>query len=390
MLLDIRTLVILSAIMPLGMGILMAVYLFQRKVYPGFERWTMSNFVFSLGFFSLSLRGYIPDFITVILSNSLLVYCEILVFEGIQRFFGRRAFDPVNYLILTVYILVQSYFTYITPNINSRIFWICLVLSILILRSGVALLHSTIPRLERTTRSAAFIFLVTGIIPFLRAMHVLFQHNQIDLMDDELSAWANVVIVTAVMIWDFQYFFLTSARLEMELSQSHEEITQRANTDYLTKLHNRQYFMERGEVEFERSKRENQPIAILFIDVDDLKTINDRFGHAAGDRAVQQTAQILKNEVRPYDLAARFGGDEFVMLICNVNKEQAALIAERIRALAEQAPISPNQQTTYIRLSLGVAAASPQDVQLDQVLQRADSALYRAKSEGRNRVAVSN
>lgn len=389
MLLDIRTLVIISAIMPLGMGTLMAMYLFNRKVYPGFGRWVLSNFIFSLGFFSLSLRNIVPDFVAIILSNSFMVYSEILVFEGIQRFYGKRAFDLFNYLTLIIYILVQSYFTYIIPNVNARIIWIGLVLSILITRSGVALLHSTIPRLTKTSRPAAFIFFVTATIPLLRAIITAFQTNPVDLLEDELGAWFSVLIVTSITIWNFYYYFLTSARLEMELSQSHEELKQRANTDYLTKLYNRQYFMEIGMMEFERSKREKQTFAILYIDADNLKNINDQFGHEAGDRAVQHIAQILKNEVRPYDVAARFGGDEFVMLICNVNMEQAVLIAERIRITTERTSDKTSQHALPIRLSLGVATLAPQDKNLDQLLHRADTALYQAKNDGRNRVALS-
>lgn len=389
MLLDIRTLVILSAIIPLGMGGLMTVYLFQRKVYPGFERWVISNFIFSLGYFLISLRDIAPNFIAIILSNSLMVYCEILVFEGIQRFFGKRAFDLLNYLLLAVYILAQSYFTYIVPNINARIILVSLVMSILIFRAGMAMLQSPIPQLAKNTRSAALIFLATAVIPFSRAIYTLFQDDPINLLDDALSAWFSVGIVTAATIWNFHYVFLTSARLEMELSQSHEEISQRANTDYLTKLHNRQYFMERSLVEFERCKREKQTFAILFIDLDNLKRINDQLGHAAGDKAVQHTAQILKKETRPYDLAARFGGDEFVMLIYNVNMEQAAQIAERIRFTTEQTSKTTGEHALPIRLSLGVATLTPQDTNLDQLLHRADEAMYQAKKNGRNRIAVS-
>lgn len=389
MLLDIRTLVIISAIMPLGMGLLMAVYFAQRKVYPGFGRWVLSNFIFSFGFFSLSFRNNAPDFVTIILSNSLMVYSEILVYEGIQLFFGRRAFSRFNYLILAGYILAQTYFTYIAPNINARIIWIGLVMFVLILRSGLALLNSSIPQLSKTTQPAAVIFFVTAATPFIRAIYTAFQDHPVDLMDDKMGAWASLVVVTAIIIWNFYFYFLTNARLEMELSQTHDEVTQRANTDYLTQLYNRQYFMEHGIVEFERSKREGQPFSILFIDIDNLKNINDQFGHQAGDKAVKHVAQILQNEVRIYDLAARFGGDEFVMLLCNIDKPQAIQVAERIRSMAEQVPISAGQQTIYIHLSLGVADANPQDVQLDHVLQRADTALYTAKNDGRNRVAVS-
>ena len=388
MTLDVETLMIISAVAPFGMGILMMIYLFQRKVYPGFGRWVLANFMFSLGFFSIALRGHIPDILSIVLGNSFIVYSEILVYEGIECYFGRAPFRISNYLILTVYILIQSYLTYIDPNTNMRIVLISAALFILIGRAGFALLNSNLPKLSKTTRSAAALFFFSAFVPFLRAIYTLLQTKPVDLFTDVMGAWSSMVILVAIIAWTFYYFFLTSARLESELQSAHEEMTQFAVTDFLTELHNRRYFLQQGQNEFERSKRNGLTFSIFFIDLDDLKTINDQFGHNTGDMALMHVARIIKSEVRPYDLAARFGGDEFVLLLCNVNKEQASYIAERIRSTAEQFIFVMESQQIPIRLSLGVTSLNAEDMELNQILQRADTALYKAKNDGRNRTII--
>lgn len=385
--LDVQTLAVLSILLPLGMGLLMGGYLKDRKVYPGFSRWVLANFLFCLSFLLISLREVVPAFLSIIVGNGLLLYSEILVFEGIELFFGRRAFRLSNYLLWAVYILVQFYFTYIDPNINLRVVWISILLVILISRSGLALLHYTIPQLGKIANTTAALFFFTALSPLARTFYALQQPCPIEMMSDNAGAWIAVGMIAAVVAWTFQFFFLNSARLEMELLDAREEMTQLAATDTLTELHNRRHFLEHGKWEFERAKREKQTFCIFFIDLDNLKKINDQFGHEAGDTAILQVAKILKSEVRPYDLAARFGGDEFTLLLCNVNREQAVLIAERIRATAAQCPITAQMQEIAVQISVGVTALLPADLELKEVLQRADSALYRAKKEGRNRVA---
>lgn len=370
------------------MGVLMAIYLFERKVYPGFGRWMLANFLFGLGFFSIALRGKIPDLISIVLGNGLLVYSEVLVYEGVERFFGRRPFRMSSYLILITYLLVQTYFTYIDPNINKRIILISVALVILIARVGFALLNSNIPTLSKTIRSAAVLFFFSAFVPFLRTIYTLLQTKPVDPVTDVMGAWSSMVILIAIIAWTFYYFFLTSARLESELQQAHEKMTQFAATDSLTELYNRRYFMEHGQSEFERSKRNNLTFSIFFIDLDELKMINDQFGHNTGDLALAHVAGIIKGEVRPYDLAARFGGDEFVLLLSDVNKEQAIIIAERIRSTAERNIFQVEARQIPIRLSLGVTSLEAEDNDLKKILHRADTALYKAKNDGRNRVIV--
>jgi len=382
------TLVVVSAIVPIFMGILLLIYMLQRRVYAGFGHWVAANFVLSGSYFLASLRELgVHPIIPIVLGNMLAIYTEILVYEGIQLFFGRRAFSRTNYLILFIYTLVQLYFTFINPNISIRIIWYSIVMSLIMIRSSMALWSPSIPELIPTTRSASILILLSILLQLIRAAHVI-ASGGVNTIIDDFSVWVNIAAILTVIGWAFYYFFITSARLELELHQAREEMAQIAITDPLTGLHNRRYLMEHGAFEFERAKREKQSLSLVFIDLDNLKIINDQFGHEAGDMALNFLTKTLQSEIRPYDLAIRFGGDEFILLLPNTYKEEAASIAERIRIKAAQTSLPQKFNSTSIYLSLGVASTDEKDTDIKQVLQRADGALYKAKNEGRNRVVV--
>ena len=157
-----------------------------------------------------------------------------------------------------------------------------------------------------------------------------------------------------------------------------------AATDALTGLLNRRGFEERLGEALALAERDSQPLAIVMMDCDGLKEINDRGGHEAGDRALQQLAACVREQKRSTDIAARYGGDEFVLLLPGETADAAAQIAERLRSAIESAPLAAGRITA----SFGVAAF-PQDATCaDTLFAAADSTLYRAKREGGNRTLI--
>lgn len=382
------TMAVVSALVPAFMGILLLTFMTQRKVYAGFGHWVAANFMMSGSYILISLREYgVHPFISIVIGNVMSIYTEILAYEGFQLFFGRRKFSSTNYIILLVFTIVHAYFTFIIPDLTTRVVWISLILTILMTRIGLALWSPSIPELKPTARAASILVLLTAAWSVGRAIHAL-QSGGVTSLTDNAGAWLNILAIFSIIGWGVYYFFLTSARLELELHQAREEMTSLAITDPLTGLHNRRYLMEHGDSEFKRAQRERQILSVIFLDLDNLKPINDRFGHNAGDMVILHLARILQGETRPYDLIARFGGDEFVILLANTAQEQVLQIAERIRTKATHTPLNFKMQSIPIQLSLGVTSSTEDDTDIKQVLQRADRALYQAKNEGRNRVAV--
>lgn len=162
----------------------------------------------------------------------------------------------------------------------------------------------------------------------------------------------------------------------------------RAQLDPLTRLANRQAYNERLEYEHARWQRYSSPLALLVIDIDRFKTINDRFGHSAGDKVLQAVARVLQNNLRSTDFLARYGGEEFVVLMPETPLEAAQRTAEKLREAVEGRPFRAGSERLNVTVSVGVAAFGPGDAP-QRVFDRADRALYRAKEAGRNRIRSS-
>ncbi|MGL4541976.1 MAG: diguanylate cyclase [Polymorphobacter sp.] len=162
-----------------------------------------------------------------------------------------------------------------------------------------------------------------------------------------------------------------------------------ANTDAVTGLYNRRYLDVELAETVARARAGGQPLVVLMLDIDAFKPVNDRFGHAAGDRALQAVAARLVASVRGSDIVARYGGDELVVLMPDTDLVTARRVAERLRETVEATPIDgPDARTAAIRItvSIGVAALDSHDTDAAGLLSRADAALFVAKRAGRNRV----
>lgn len=168
-------------------------------------------------------------------------------------------------------------------------------------------------------------------------------------------------------------------------------------TDFLTGWHNRRYFHNRLREELARAGRTGKALACLMVDIDHFKEINDRFGHLAGDEALKEVARRAEAEIRAGDTGARFGGDEFAILLAGAESAHALKLAERIHQRVGSSTIRVHGGAhVTVTLSIGVATARPQPRSTDykalaeRLIAEADAALYRAKSAGRNRVELSS
>ncbi|PKG55792.1 deoxynucleoside kinase [Shewanella sp. Choline-02u-19] len=175
-----------------------------------------------------------------------------------------------------------------------------------------------------------------------------------------------------------------------ELNEANQKLTEQTTIDSLTGVKNRNSFDKRILAEGRISRRQQTPMAILMLDIDHFKSINDTHGHLAGDQALRVIADELKRKLkRPTDLVSRFGGEEFAIILPNTNQEGALQVAETIRKAIFELPISWGKITIPLTVSIGVSVeivSSEQHTTL--LLDQADKALYRAKNEGRNRVML--
>jgi diguanylate cyclase (GGDEF)-like protein len=162
------------------------------------------------------------------------------------------------------------------------------------------------------------------------------------------------------------------------------ELVRLAATDSLTGLPNRRYFMEAASLEVERVSRFGNAAAVMMIDLDHFKAVNDTYGHAVGDEALRCLTQVCKKPLRQIDIFARIGGEEFVIMLPGTNEAGAVSVAEKLRRALCKTSVKSGQLRFRITASFGVAQARAGDKGVGECLDRADAALYAAKREGRN------
>jgi len=171
---------------------------------------------------------------------------------------------------------------------------------------------------------------------------------------------------------------------ELELARDRAELL--ARTDVLTSTLNRRAFFECGETEIERGLRYKTPLAVMMIDLDHFKSINDNYGHAAGDTVLIAAVTYLRGMMRNVDMIGRIGGEEFAALLPHAELQTATDLAERLRLGLEGLEIAVGDLSIKVSACFGVTAIDVTGESLDDALKRADAALYRAKENGRNRV----
>ena len=196
----------------------------------------------------------------------------------------------------------------------------------------------------------------------------------------QVVAWAALMSLAVLVIGR------RALRDLVELAQTRQALSVEARTDALTGVANRRSFMPQAEDELARAQRYKRDLAILMLDLDHFKQINDRFGHRRGDQVLQRAAAATQSVLRSSDLLARYGGEEFVVLMPETAASEATKVALRIQEAIRAIAIVDGQDTITVRASIGVASLLGTDTRVESLLQRADEALYTAKHQGRDRV----
>jgi diguanylate cyclase (GGDEF)-like protein len=177
-------------------------------------------------------------------------------------------------------------------------------------------------------------------------------------------------------------------RSQEDLQEANEALEKLASYDSLTNAYNRRQFFNLAEAEFSKSKRSQQPLSLIMLDVDKFKAVNDNYGHSGGDQALIDLTNLCKDICRSSDIFSRFGGEEFVICCPNSDIQGAHGLAERLRVATEQNITLADGNEIKFTISLGVTCVQAEDESLELALNRADLLLYEAKNSGRNQVVI--
>ena len=178
--------------------------------------------------------------------------------------------------------------------------------------------------------------------------------------------------------------------VEQDLRREERRMRKLASIDPLTGIANRRYFFQLSSREIDRSRRSGQPCCLAMTDLDHFKTLNDTYGHKFGDKALRRVAKLITASIRTYDVAGRYGGDEFILLFPGTAKPEARATLERLSRAIAESDISPPGMSPPISISCGlnqIIMESEGDTPMDEAIARADKALYVAKKQGRNCIA---
>jgi diguanylate cyclase (GGDEF)-like protein len=214
-----------------------------------------------------------------------------------------------------------------------------------------------------------------------------------DINDMEGQLRRNVFVIAALAVVSTLVLagviYLFASRFMKRLAEARKRIETLAMTDGLTGLHNRRHGMSRFGEEFARARRSRGALGCILVDVDKFKQVNDTHGHLVGDEVLRNVSRLISESVRAYDIACRYGGEEFLVVMPGAGPEEARGFADRLRkTLGEGLATTGGASPVRVTVSMGVAGMAAEDESSDSMLKRADEALYRAKSLGRDRVVV--
>lgn len=393
--LDMRTMLQVGAMVCLTLALIMTYYSLARKTYQGFQYWTSGIVCIGIGAVLVSMQKELPDFVSIIIGNFLIIIMPFLLTCGIKKFLNIEwKLTGLNIAILILFLLTFAWLTYINPSLPTRIICVNFVMAFFFAQALYISIRHTKATLGKLELTVIVSFSAATFSSLFRSLLAISNINKIEFIynTNSLQSFSLLMIILSVVACASSLLILNSYRMENDLKEAYLKIEEMANTDDLCKIYNRRFFNQKIIHEFKRSQRANTPISLLMIDVDCFKLYNDKYGHQAGDQCLSRIACILKESVRrPSDITARYGGEEFVVLLPNTSSEGAATVAETIQNKMKETAM-PHTTSTVINtvtLSIGIATVIPDQTTTPELLiKHADKSLYKGKQNGKNQIQI--
>ncbi|TGE31117.1 sensor domain-containing diguanylate cyclase [Desulfosporosinus sp. Sb-LF] len=505
MIIDMKTLILLNFVINIiNAGAIAIIWHQYRKRFFGISFWLVNMTLQAVGVALIILRGVAADFISIVLSNTLLLAGSVILLIGMERFTGKKGIQIHNYILLTVYVFLTTYYCLIHPNISMRKIILSAMIVIIDFQTCWLLLRRIAPDLRQVARITGIIlgfyvvvslarmillvisplqtsdFFKSGIVDSLSVTlyimtNVCFTISMILMVNSRLlgevqaqeekftmafhsSPYAIILTKSSdgaiievndgfVNIFGYQYSevigktlidlnllvrgedrvalvkqlskgnkvqgaefqfrkklgnlmtglfsantiminnekcILASISDITELSQIKQRLQVMATHDALTGLANRTLLYDRFDIAVANSQRKNKKLAIVSLDLDKFKTINDKLGHDAGDKVLIEAAIRLTGFLRKIDTVARFGGDEFVLLLWDLDhKDDAIKVTQKILNGFQQ-PFKIGEHKLNLTASIGIAMYPEDGKDIDDLIKKSDESLYYVKNNGRD------
>jgi diguanylate cyclase (GGDEF)-like protein len=356
-------------------GLLLFSWLHQRS-HQALAQWGLAFVMGAVAIALIAVRGHIPDIWSILLANTILAAAYGVMWKGVRTFEGRptrAAFEFAGAIVWLLACTIPDF--YAIPTARA------------VLTMTIGMTYSLLAVAE-LWRGRSEHLVSRWPIMIVLAVHAMTLPLRIPLASSLGGTGLGHANLLAFVMFETVLFCMCAAYLFGSMSKERVTLSYKRTSllDPLTAVPNRRAFLKQAARIIERSGISRQPVALLLFDLDRFKSINDQYGHQAGDEALVAFCRVATGQLRPTDLFARLGGEEFACLLPETARPDALAVAERVRVSFEATTHDAGEVPFSVTVSIGMAIADSSDIDLPTLLVTADRALYRAKQQGRNRV----
>lgn len=384
MTLDLATLLWILTIVSAVLAVAVLVVAWRDRAHAGLGIWGVGLVVNALSYPMFALRTVGWPHVSILIVNVLTALTIALHLRATIAYQGRRAWNIppwVEWAAVASMALIATVFLHHDQWRNVLGSFCLAGLSFLFL------LHAWLPGLRRKRLTGRLVLTAgTLLLVMMFTLRGLFMVLQADWQSnyrvpDQVQAWTYMVAMAVILLNTMGFVLM---QMEQAVARQHDLATH----DGLTGVYNRLELNDALERYGARSARDNTPLALLMIDIDHFKTVNDRYGHLAGDHVLREVAQRVGKRLRRADMLARFGGEEFLALLPGTNLQGAMVVAESVRCAIAEHPVAVLGHNIPVTVSVGVHVGIPGQAPYttEAMIAASDRALYEAKAQGRNRV----
>jgi diguanylate cyclase (GGDEF)-like protein len=382
--LDVNTLFLVTIYVEAILGLLLLFAWVQNTAIYAVAWWGFADLLRAASIVLFGMFGTVSDVVSIDLANALLFTAFAMTWTG-ARVFDQRRPQPLLLFAGAAVWLVLCRLPAIAGSWDLRVL-IC---------SGIITAYTWATAYEFWRGRGE------ALVSRWPAIFMLFAHGSLYLLRTPFGAmlpWSPTGNEVFESVWmtvlSFEALLFTISIAFILLAMAKERTEHRHKTlalvDPLTGIANRRAFLQDGEAELKRQAADPRPIAVMLLDLDNFKSINDRYGHAIGDRVLQRFADVAGNCMRRADLFGRLGGEEFAAVLVDTTREKAMAVAEQIRSSFANASDEVDGRPVVATVSIGIVISYDAVLDISALLAQADHALYRAKDNGRNRIEVAS
>ncbi len=376
---DLKTIVFMSMLLTFMLSMLLGITRVHHKSLEGPGYWAVGNLVVGLGMVLVMMQldadiAFLPG--TALIGAGLSLYIN-----GIQAFSGKKADHRIPLMVFSLLFVVDIYFMLIHKDIRTTV-----VLDALIF-AGIYLACARLTFAQDEGMLGNLYWITSSLFLFLAVLMVgrAFSAYSVDAsVFESFATWP--VNAYTFMIGAVSQFFVSSLFVLMLSYQLNRNLQSMVTVDGLTGILNRRGLEDASQKMQALCQRVHMSMSVLLLDIDHFKVVNDVHGHLVGDDVLRHIATVTKDVLRTGDVIGRYGGEEFAVFMPNTNENEAAVLAERIRATIESSPYIQGKLNIPITTSIGVADSIRAGFDFKGLIAAADSSLYKAKENGRNKV----